>query len=75
MTPLAMQMLIWWHVHPHTAKFPGAKHPAQQELISSFMNDCMIWRVAPDEYSLTPIGVEWLERALATPLRGSWREE
>lgn len=68
MTPLAMEMLIWFHVHPAHVMFPNIEREPQQEIANGFIEECAAWRVGPYQYSLTPLGEAWLRLTLASPL-------
>jgi len=71
MTPLAMEMLIWFHTRSFLAgPFPNIEREPQQEIVAWFLRAGIIEQVESirDTYTATSKGSEWLARALQTPI-------
>jgi len=72
MTPLAMEMLIWFYTRaPEAGEFPNIRLGPQSAIVDGFLADAIIEQV---EGFSTPIfkttlkGEAWLKLALQTPV-------
>lgn len=71
MTPLALEMLIWFHTRPREAgPFPHIDYPPQTEIVTRFCQNDLVkpYDIERDgTYRTTERGAAWLELILQTP--------
>ena len=71
MTPLALEMLIWFHTRaPADATFPNIRKGPQSEIVDWFLREGIIFQVENADFGFktTERGDAWLKLCLDTPM-------